>query len=532
MTPTPSTPIASDRERAPLQAPSRPTTRRAVLLGAAATLATPAILRAQGMMDGMMGGGSMGGMDHGGMTGGDAAASAPVQSREPFRPLPFLDATNGTLDLRATAGKSRFGGGAPTPTLGWNGTYLGPTVRVRRGMTVAASVHNGTDVPVSAHWHGLNVPSNADGGAPQSVIRPGEAWKATLPVEQPAATLWYHTHVHGRTAPDLWAGLAGALLVADEVADALGLPSEHGVDDLVLILQDKRFDAEGRATYAPTMMDLMHGYVGTHVLANGQLAPIADVPTGLVRLRLVNAATSAEHRITFDRPTLLIGVDQGFLPAPVPVERVTLAPGERVEVVVDMGGGGEASPAVVASTVGGGMEGDGMTGMQMDSGEPHPLITLRADPARRGTGRVPERLAEPLPDLPEPVAERHFVLQENTGPMQHARRLVGRGPVMAINGEPYAMDRIDFTARRGSVERWTIVAEDMAHPFHAHGVRFRVPDPRTPEEAGWKDVVTVAGTRDLLVSIEAETVGDAPLMFHCHILEHEDAGMMGQFLTS
>ena len=535
------TPTSADRERTPLHVtPSHPTTRRSVLLGGAAALATPAVLRAQGMMDGMMGSGSMGGMDHDGMMGGDAKAPTAIRSGEPFRPLPLLDATSGTLDLRAMVGETRFGGGAPTPTMGWGQAYLGPTIRMRRGTTVAATVANGTGVPISAHWHGLNVPSNADGGAPQSVTRPGATWNATLPVDQPAMTGWYHTHVHGRTAPDLWAGLAGAIVLEDDRADALGLPSEHGVDDLVLILQDKRFGADGRATYEPGMMEIMHGYVGDTVLANGQLAPVADVPTGHVRLRLVNTATSAEHRIAFDRPTVLIGVDQGLLPTPVAVERVTIAPGERVEVVVDMSGGGEASPTVVASTVGGGMEGMGGMmdggmmdgGMMMGGGEPHPLITLRADPDRRGAGRVPDRLADDLPTLPEPVATRRFVLQENMGPMQHVRRIVGRGPVMAINGEPYDAGRADFTAERGTVERWTIVSEGMAHPFHAHGVRFRVPDPRTPEETGWKDVVTVAGTRDLLVAIDAETIDDVPLMFHCHILEHEDAGMMGQFLTT
>ena len=519
-----STTPPSDRERSPFpMMTSRSTTRRAVLLGGAIGLTAPAVLRAQGMMGGMM--------------GGDRNAAATVRSAEPFRPLPLVDATDGSLELRATAGETRFGGGAPTPTMGFDQAYLGPTIRMRRGTTVAASVVNGTDVPVSTHWHGLNVPSNADGGAPQSVIEPGGTWNATLPLDQPATTAWYHTHVHGRTAPDLWAGLAGAILLEDDATDALGLPSEHGVDDLVLVLQDKRFDGEGRATYKPGMMEIMHGYVGSHVLANGQLAPVADVPTGLVRLRLVNAATSAEHRIAFDRPTVLIGVDQGLLSTPVPVERITIAPGERVEVVIDMSAGGEASPTVAASTVGGGMGGmmgGGMMGggMMMGGGEPHPLITLRADPARRGAGRVPERLADPLPAPSEPVATRRFELQENMGPMQHARRLMGRGPVMAINGEPYEAGRMDFTAKRGTIERWTIVSDSMAHPFHAHGVRFRVPDPRTPEETGWKDVVTVAGTRDLLVSIDAPTVGDVPLMFHCHILEHEDAGMMGQFLTT
>ena len=486
-------------------------TRRALLLGCFGVLATPAVVRAQ-MMGGMPGRG---------------ASVATLAPGEPFRPLPLLDASNGKLSLRATPGAARFGTGAPSPTMGWNGGYLGPTIRMRRGTTVEAAVANGVDVPVSTHWHGLNVPSDADGGAHQSIIRPGGTWRATLPVDQPAATLWYHTHVHGRAAPDQYAGLAGAIVLEDEAADALGLPSTHGVDDLVLVLQDKRFDDEGRAIYDPGMMDIMHGFVGSHVLANRQYAPTATVPTGPVRLRLINAATSAEHRIAFDRPTVLIGVDQGLLPAPVAIETVTIAPGERVEVIVDMSAGGSASPTVTASTVG-----SAMGGMMMGGGATHPLLTMRADPERRGAGRVPDRLAPALPDLPEPIATRRFVLDENMGPMQHMRSLVGRGPVMTINGEPYDPGRSNFTARRGTVERWTIVSEGMAHPFHAHGVKFRIPDPRTPEETGRKDVVTVAGTRDLLVSIDAETRRGVPFMFHCHILEHEDAGMMGQFLTA
>ena len=495
--------------------------RRTLIVGGAtagaATLAGPAIVGAQHMDTR----GSM--MDR-------TRSRRTVVGGEALRLPPLLDATGGRLSLTATHGQTRFAGGAAVQTMGWNQPYLGPTVRMRRGTPIQTDVANATGVPVSLHWHGLNVPSDADGGAPQSVILPGGKWRPTLPVDQPAATLWYHTHVHGRTATDLWAGLAGAILLEDEASQAPQLPSAYGVDDLVLLLQDKRFDGEGRATYDPGMMDIMHGYVGTHVLANGQLAPRAVVPTGPVRLRLVNAATSAEHRIAFDRPTVLIGVDQGLLPAPVPVDRVTIAPGERVEVVVDMSGGGESVPSVAASAVGGGM--GGMMGGMMGGGEPHPLVRLAADGERRGTGRVPERLADPLPDLSAPVASRRFVLEENMGPMQLVRRLVGRGPVMTINGEPYTKERRDFTARRGTVERWTIVSEGMAHPFHAHGVKFRVPEPRSPTETGWKDVVTVSGTRDLLVAIEAPTVGDVPLMFHCHILEHEDAGMMGQFLTA
>ena len=105
------------------------------------------------------------------------------------------------------------------------------------------------------------------------------------------------------------------------------------------------------------------------------------------------------------------------------------------------------------------------------------------------------------------------------------------GMKMTINGKPFEPDRIDFTAGRGTLERWRVESRMMAHPFHAHGVKFRIPDPQRPEETGWKDVAVVRGTRDLLVSIDAATERDIPFMFHCHILEHEDAGMMGQFLN-
>ena len=495
--------------------------RRALLLGAGAGFAAPALLGRRAAAQGMM---------QGGMGGAAATDPADLAAGEPFRPLPELDARGGSLSLRAMSGQTRFAAGAPTPTLGFNRPYLGPTIRVRRGDAVAADVTNGTGNPVSTHWHGLNVPSDADGGAPQSIIAPGTTWRATLPVEQPAATLWYHTHVHGRNAPDVWAGLAGALIVEDAEEAALGLPSAADSDDLVLILQDKRLDAEGQGIYEPGMMDVMHGYLGDVVLVNGQFAPAAGVPQGPVRLRLINASTSARHVVSFPRATVLIGVDQGLLPAPVEVDTVTLAPGERAEVVTDMGEGGSAAIAVAASRMGGMMT--GMMGMMGGADLSHTLLTLVADDDRPVAGRVPQDLTDGPAAMPEPVAARRFVLQEMAGGMMGMSGMGGGGPVMGINAKPYDPDVIDFTARVGTVERWTVVAEAMVHPFHAHGVKFRIPEPARPEEAGWKDVATIEGTRDLLVSIDAPSVGDVPFMFHCHILEHEDAGMMGQFLTA
>ena len=503
-------------------------TRRAVLGGTLAALAAPMIPRRL-----------------------LAAPQGPALVLPPLR-----DATGSAIELTARAGLAPLGGGAPVPTKGWDGAHLGPTLRMRRGSEVAVTARNETEAPVSLHWHGLNVPSDVDGGAPQSAFPPGATRRLVLRPDQPAATLWYHTHVHGRAAPDVAAGLAGALILEDEGSDELGLPTTYGRDDLVLILQDKRLTEGGGLVYAPTMMDLTHGFVGDVVLANGQRGPVAEVPRGVIRLRLVNAATAAIFRLALSdgRPLHLLGVDQGLLPRPVETTSVRLAPGERLELAVDMAEGGEArllasiDPASGMMGMMGGMSGmmgmdgmdhggmGGMTGTAKGMGRGaaggQVILALRAGGAPSGTGALPSRLApDPEPD-PAPEATRRFAFSEGMeaamGGMDHGAMAAG---AMTVNGRAYDPDRIDFVTRPGAVERWVVEAADMAHPFHAHGVKFLIEEPRAPEEHGWKDVALVEGERALLVSVEAPSRGDVPFMLHCHILEHEDAGMMAQFLA-
>ena len=471
---------------------------------------------------------------------GALALAAPAVWRSPFAlaqdapvfRLPELrDATTGTLKLTARAGTTSLAGGAPSRTMGYDADYLGPTLRFRSGSPVAVEARNATEEPVSIHWHGLDVASDADGGAPQSIIPPGGSWTPRLAFDQPAATPWYHTHVHGRTAPAVAAGLAGAILLEDDSEVSTRLPRSYGRDDFVLILQDKRFDSQGRAVYDPSTMDIVHGPVGDVILANGQRDAEAQVPAGPVRLRLINASTAATFTLSLDqgRPMSLIGTDRGLLPRALDRETLRIIPGERLEVVVDMSRGGTVrllADAESGSGMGmGGMMGGGGTG------RPSSLLRLRADPDVPATGPLPTELAEPAVIATEPEVTRSFVLDAAMGPGQMMRGLVGRGPVMTINGEAYDPNRIDFTARLGTVERWLVSGAAMRHPFHAHGVRFLIEDPATPEELGWKDVVAVGSERSILVEVTAPSVGSVPFMFHCHILEHEDAGMMGQFLV-
>ncbi|HDZ71846.1 MAG TPA: hypothetical protein ENH55_03460 [Aurantimonas coralicida] len=450
---------------------------------------------------------------------------------------PLLDARSGPIRLEATAGTTVFAGGAPSSTMGFNQTYLGPTVLLRRGTNIPVRIENGVNGPITLHWHGLTVPSSADGG-PGTEIAPGAGRDVELPVSQPAATHWYHTHVHGRTAPDVYAGLAGAVIIQDDDEAGIELPRTYGVDDFVLILQDKRFDSSGRAVYEPGMMDVMHGFRGDAILVNGQLRPIAKAPRGLTRLRLINAATSSPFDLSLEsgRPFVLIGVDQGLLDAPVAVSRVLLAPGERVELLVDLRLGEDRLMAASQSSMGmGGMMG-GMGGMMGSDDGSAVLLTLVPDDSQEAAvTTMPERLPGSMVAIAATGARRRFLLDEGMGPMNMVRGLLGGSPVMTINGKPYEIDRVDFSIPVGAQEHWTVVANQMAHPFHVHGAKFQVlrnggREPR-PEERGWKDTVLVNGEVELAVSIDAETSEGLPFVFHCHILEHEDAGMMGQFTT-
>jgi len=287
-----------------------------------------------------------------------AAATLPLmphrlwaqQGDQALQMLPVLDATTGgRVELVASAGRTRFAGGEASRTIGYNGSYLGPLVRVARG-EVPAVVENRLDEPITTHWHGLMVRGELDGG-PHSLIRPGGRWDIVLPIDQPPATLWYHPHVHGRTAPQVYSGLAGVLQVVDGEDGARGLPTTHGTDDLTLVIQDRRFDGASRLIYDPAMPDIMDGFSGDTILVNGQIGRTAAVPPGVVRLRLLNASNGRIYPLSLatGREMHLIATDAGYLDAPIALDALTLGPGERVEILVDFSGA--ESDALVLSLI-------------------------------------------------------------------------------------------------------------------------------------------------------------------------------------
>jgi FtsP/CotA-like multicopper oxidase with cupredoxin domain len=475
------------------------------------------------------------------------------------RPLPIprlIEARDGepvTLTLQKSS--HRFGSGAAVPSTGISSSYLGPVVRVRSGDTIPFRVENHLDEETTLHWHGLLIPSDVDGG-PHNTIKPGGVWTPELKINQPAATHWFHPHPHGKTAKQVYGGLAGVMIVSDSHDRERALPERYGIDDLPIVVQDKQFGRNGELVYAPSMMDVMHGFQGDTLLVNGVIAPTATVPAGFVRLRFLNAANARNFDLRFSdrRPFYVIGSDAGLLPEPVKVRNLVIAPAERYEVLVNFADG-RAVELVTAPDTHHGMGPGMMMGSARAFGATETFMRFNPDPGlTAAVTRLPRQLTTlAAPDLKSAVEWKTFALDPmmamGSGMMAMSTAGMGRPPgsaandaghdhaamaqMMGINGRAFDMHRVDVTARRGTAEVWEIQSTAMAHPFHMHGVSFRILSnngrPPSQEQSGWKDVVLVAEQAELLVRFDQPATPKKPFMYHCHILEHEDHGMMGQF---
>ncbi|MEM7025897.1 MAG: multicopper oxidase domain-containing protein, partial [Pseudomonadota bacterium] len=261
-----------------------------------------------------------------------------LASERPALPIPpeLRADGKGEIALRAQPGQQQFLPGLSTPTYGINGPFLGPAVRVRRGDQVTMNVTNALGEDITIHWHGLKIPGDLDGG-PYTVIKPGNTWRPTLSIEQPAATCWFHPHYYPSTAELVIKGLAGLFLIDDEESDALGLPSRWGVDDIPLILQDRRFNADGSFFHRFNLVAVTTGYVGDTMLVNGAPYPEAQTAQGWLRLRLLNGSNARSYRLALsdNRSMFVVASDGGLLAEPVELKELMLYAGERYELLVD-----------------------------------------------------------------------------------------------------------------------------------------------------------------------------------------------------
>jgi FtsP/CotA-like multicopper oxidase with cupredoxin domain len=423
------------------------------------------------------------------------------------------------FNLEIKSGTTALKPGRETETWGINGNFLGPTIRAKRGEEIAFSVYNGLDEGTSIHWHGMHLPAVMDGG-PHQEVEPGGDWTPQWTLNQPAATLWYHPHPHGRTGAHVYKGLAGMFIIDDEESEALPLPSAYGVDDVPMIVQDRNFDGDNQFKDGGSLLS-MQGILGDQITVNGTLGPYFDVTTRLVRLRLLNGSVSRLYNFGFadDRPFSLIATDGGLLPSAWETNRLQLSPGERAEIVVAFEPG---ETAVLRSHPAD--EGySGPLGRFNGGDDQLDICEFRAADTLADETSIPETMgAAPDLDPSEAVEERTFSL---SGFSQ-------------INGESMDLERIDFGVREGTVEVWEVSnADGFMHNFHVHDVQFQVlsVDGAEPPERlrGWKDTVQLVPQRKYRLALRFADYTDPnlPYMFHCHILTHEDQGMMGQFVV-
>lgn len=414
------------------------------------------------------------------------------------------------FDVTAREGTTELLPGKPTRTWGFNRAYLGPTLRAARGENVRVNVHNALDETTTVHWHGMHVPARYDGG-PHQPIEPGATWSPHWRIDQPAATLWYHPHPHGETEEHVNRGLAGMFILDDPDSTVVGqLPHRYGVDDVPLIVQDKRLDDDG---------EIEDGGLGEDILVNGTYGPYLDVTTQKVRLRILNASVKRvfEFGLSDGRPFTMIASGGGLLPEPAVMRRVLVSPGERAEIVVDM----QPSETVVLRSQDPDLGANALV-ERFDGGQDEfDVLQLRAADTLRPSPDIPAHLA-PAPDLD--VADATI----------RTFRMQGR----EINDKKMDMARIDETVELGSTEVWRVTNTDGEyHNFHVHDVRFQVlsVDGHRPGPAlsGWKDTVYMAPGRTVRLAMRFTDYADSdsPYMYHCHLLQHEDSGMMGQFVV-
>jgi len=515
-----------------------------------------------------------------------AAGALPLWSRSlmaatrPLLPIPSIlqpDA-RGQYTLTAMTGSSQWNGKA-VPTWGYNGGLLGPALRLQREKAVTVNIHNQLPEATTLHWHGLEIPGDVDGG-PQGIIAPGATRQVSFTPDQPAATCWFHPHHHSKTGYQVAQGLAGLVLLEDEASGKLRLPMQWGEDDVPLIFQDKQLNKAG--TQIDYQLDIMRaavGWFGDMMLTNGVQYPQHAVPRGWLRLRLLNGCNARSlHIATSDqRPLYVIGSDGGLLAEPVKVDSLPLLPGERFEVLVDTSDGKAFDVVTLPVTQ------MGMTLAPFD--QPLPLVNIL--PLRvMASGTLPDKLVD-LPPIPateglqsrwlqlmmdpqldqqgmQALMDRYgdkamggmkmdhgnMAMSDSAKPMDHGDMAMDHGSHgktaaydfhngNKINGQAFNMTKPMFNVELGKVEKWTISGEGdhMLHPFHIHGTQFRILSengkPPAPHRAGWKDIVSVNGWRsEVLVRFNYVANADNAYMAHCHLLEHEDTGMMLGFSVS
>ena len=399
--------------------------------------------------------------------------------------------------------------GVQTEVWAYNGEIPGPQIEVYEGDQVSIEVFNDLSEETTVHWHGLLVPALEDGN-PQNPITPGSSRTYTFQIpEGSAGTYWYHPHGHGTVAKQVYKGLAGTFIVKRKDDPFADLPEKQ------LLISDLKLHSNGDIA-DNSFFDWMNGREGQFTLVNGALNPNVDI-NGPTKLRIWNACSARYINLAFDfADTYLIATDGGYIEQPEKLTKILLSPGERIEVVI--------IPTRTANIKLMNMSYNRNKMGPVSVAPSYALATLEMKVGEKYT--LPQQLAM-LPNYNVPTTQHHI---EYTEVMDMNQLL------FLINGKMHDMKRIDEVVKKDAVEEWIVFNNShMDHNFHIHGTQFIV---ESRELAGTKTKETLKAFRDTINLRPYETVTlrmkqdfTGLRMYHCHILEHETLGMMGQLET-
>ncbi len=462
-----------------------------------------------------------------------------VVAQNPLAIPPTLTGT--TFNLKIQNGTTQFYPGINTPTYGINGALLAPTLIVNKWDWVTMNVTNtliGFGNSTTIHWHGLHLPPTDDGG-PHQIIKQGSTWSPRFQILNTAGTFWYHPHGDGKTDLHVSKGLAGMIIVKDSIEESLILPRTYGIDDFPVVVQTKSFDILNQIAIS-TEFD-------TAICVNGTINPYLNAPSQLVRLRLLNGSSMRTYNFGFtaNKSFTMIAGDAGLLDKALPLTRIRLSPGERAEILLDLSGmnGQTIELKSFSSELPNGIYGAKTVRSMMGGTIPeYNLNSLNGKDFDILQINVGAQTANPITTLPTNLTtnnpwknytiSRNIVLQPDTM-MSSQSQVIGP---FNIDGQHFDMDKINITTHLNTVEKWKISNNTgIAHPFHKHDMHFfllNVNGGVVPEyEKGKKDVVLVMPMQyvEFVTAFEDFANSTVPFMYHCHLLHHEDDGMMGSY---
>jgi blue copper oxidase len=440
--------------------------------------------------------------------------------------------TGTTFNLTLDKSTKQLRTGAATSTYGYNkASFWGPTLIMNKGDFVKMNVTNNLSEVTTTHWHGFHIPAIMDGG-PHQMIDPGTTWTPSFEVKNNAGTYWYHPHLHMKSKEQLTYGAGGLIIIKDPIESALALPRTYGEDDIPLVLTSRSY-LSGNA------FDQSSRAYGDYQLSNGTSNAQVSLPKQMVRLRVLNADIERGYNLGFgdNRTFYIISTDNGLLDTPVPVTRVRMMVGERVELLVNLG-----SDAV----------GSSLDLKAYNSGLPFGFPG--AEPALAGDFgsllnnkdfsvlhiNVKAATTGSITALPTKLTTNTYWTNADVTNSRNILITGGQnGTAFTFDNSTYSETKINQTVKLNTIEKWTITNNNIfGHTFHIHDVSFiiisRSSGTVATYELGWKDTVYVPIGESVSVIARFDDFASPsnPYMYHCHFANHEDGGMMGQFLVT